>query len=185
MNDMCQRRQKVFVLGASRTGTTSLHKFFMDCGYKSIHYFVDEIEAIAKRKNIDKAGYTEFKEFVDSGDYNAFSDYPTRLYYRELMASYPDSNFVLSTRRNVEEWRSSMRRFFRSDPQKIMNLRHLTKLYISINADIRELYAGSTRFLEICIDEDNDLNSMKLRKFLGIDGPVMLKRLNYSKIVRK
>jgi len=70
--------KKVFVLGDSRTGTTSLHKLLMDYGFKSVHYFVDEVNDIAQRDGCEKHQYKHFRSFIERSGFEAFSDYPTR-----------------------------------------------------------------------------------------------------------
>lgn len=174
-------RKQVFVLGDSRTGTTSLHKFFMDCGLSSKHYFVDEINEIAARDGFDRHYYPHFLKFVKESGYDAFSDYPTRNYFRELLRDFPDSYFILSVRKDAEAWRGSMMRFFMGNEAILNDLPRLTKLHSKINNEIRSRYASANRFIEIDIDDGNEVNSAVLANFLDITSTVDLMRLNATR----
>lgn len=75
---------KVFALGFSRTGTTSLHKLFRKCNRNSWH---------GMKWNLDA--------------YDAFTDGPTGIGelndFTKLYAAYPKSLFILNTR-PLEKW---------------------------------------------------------------------------------
>ena len=171
-------RSKVFVLGDSRTGTTSLHKFFRDAGYNSIHYFIDEVNEIARARGAEGHDFESVKEFIENAGFNAFSDYPVRSYFRDLLAHYPTAHFILSTRKDVEAWAASMKRFFADREDVVSRLDYLKKVYLRINDEIRETYKDAENFIELCIDDDGDENSAKLREFLGAPSHVSLKQLN-------
>lgn len=173
-------KDKIFVLGDSRTGTTSLHKFFLDAGLSSVHYFVDEVKEIAVDDGASSALISHFNSFVDNSGHTAFSDYPTRNYYSELQDYYPSAYFILSTRRDVDVWRRSMQRFFSERPDVQKNLDNLMGHYLSGNDKIRQLYSGNSRFLDICIDDGDEPNSEKLNNFLDLSRRVALGRLNAS-----
>ena len=171
-------KKKVFVLGDSRTGTTSLHRLFLDYGFNSVHYFVDEVNEIAKKDGHEKHEYKHFKEFVDESGFNAFTDYPTRIYFRQLRRDYPDAFFILSLRQDSATWRKSMRRFFQDQPDILENMPHLAKVHAQVNNQIRKSFSSAKRFIEICIDDGNEVNSPIISKFLQEDQEVELKKLN-------
>lgn len=174
-------KQPVFVLGDSRTGTTSLHRYFMDSGLWSIHYFVDEVSQIAAEDGFDRHYYEHFRKFVETSDYNAFSDYPTRNYFRELLRDYPDALFILSVRKDTEAWRGSMKRFFKDDDEVLRSLPRLTTLHSQINDEIRRTYAAAASFIEVNIDDGNEKNSAVLSDFLGLRENLPLQRLNATR----
>jgi sulfotransferase family protein len=170
--------KKVFVLGDSRTGTTSLHKLFMDYGFKSVHYYVDEVAEIAQRDGCEKHQYQHFRQFIETSGFDAFSDYPTRNYFRQLRRDYADAYFILSTRRDLPTWMKSMQRFFPDRPDVLVNMPHLSKIHLQLNAQIRNVYADAKNFIEICIDDGNEVNSPAICKLIGSEKIVSLKRLN-------
>lgn len=170
--------KKIFVLGDSRTGTTSLHKLFMDYGFKSVHYFVEEVKDIAKRDGCDQHQYKHIRHFIHNSGFEAFTDYPTRSYFRQLRRDFPDAYFILSRRKDVPTWVTSMKRFFPARDDVLSNMEHLAKVYRQVNQQIRDLYADADHFIEVCIDDGNEINSEKIKVFLGEENKVYIKKLN-------
>lgn len=171
---MTQARGKIFVLGDSRTGTMTLHKFLQSAGFRSIHYFFKE-SGVTEPAHADyDANWARFRAFIDGGKYDAFTDYPTRTFYRDLFAEYPDARFILTTRKDVDTWRTSMETFFSKFGMNI-NIDKLTGSYLRINDAVRDLAAETgAPFLEICIDDDGGDNSAALSEFLDLDAPAEL-----------
>lgn len=86
-------RGKIFGIGLSRTGTTSLHHALEILGYRSIHYPpLDRIHEVLE-------------------DHDAASDTPVACIFRELDCRYPDSRFILTVR-DYRSWLASTKRFF-------------------------------------------------------------------------
>ena len=55
----------VFVLGDSRTGTMTLHKFFQSAGFNSVHYFFKE-SGVTEPAHVDYAGnWDRLRAFID------------------------------------------------------------------------------------------------------------------------
>jgi hypothetical protein len=106
-----RQKPKVFVIGANKTGTTSLKKFLSDLGYRMgpqrqfefllFDYFDGKWERIM---HIIK-------------NYEAFQDVPfskaTNEFISKLRQQYPDAKFILSTRDDASEWYHSLLRFHR------------------------------------------------------------------------
>ncbi|MEM6565665.1 MAG: sulfotransferase [Pseudomonadota bacterium] len=176
----------VFVLGDSRTGTTSLHRFLQNAGYKSIHYYFkhsgvrqnSEITQTVGEETEDN--WVLLKRFIDTSGYSAFSDYPTRTFFRELMENYPDAHFILTTRKDIETWQRSMTDFmgkFGFD----LNIPALTKAHIAINQQIRETAEKfGNKLCEIDIDASSSANAETLATFLELPEVVPLGRENAS-----
>jgi hypothetical protein len=173
---------KVFVLGESRTGTTSVHEYLCRSGLKAIHYYVAEsgvTEPIHKHR---ASNWAKVQRFIDESGYDAFSDYPTRMFFRELGSLYPNACFILTVRQDVATWRSSM--------AVLLGERHdsldlLQAYYLCFNEEIRCNCADlGLRFLEICIDDDAEQNARKIGGFLGVDAGGSLLRLNASAVHR-
>jgi hypothetical protein len=90
--DSRTRPSKIFGIGLSRTGTTSLHAALGILGFRSIHY-----------PQLDR-----LYELVD--DHDAASDTPVACSYRQLDARYPGSRFILTVR-DFRAWLESTRAF--------------------------------------------------------------------------
>jgi len=93
--------RKIFGIGLSRTGTTSLNAALELLGLRSIHYPADprtraEI-ARALRSRADALRLSVLSEC------DALTDTPVCCVYQALAQSYPDSLFVLTTR-NEDDW---------------------------------------------------------------------------------
>jgi hypothetical protein len=88
---------KIFGLGLSKTGTTSLHHALKRLGLKSVHY--------PHKKEIFVGDFS----WMD--DYDAVSDIPVAPYYPQLDKIYPGSKFILTVRA-VDQWLQSMERWW-------------------------------------------------------------------------
>jgi hypothetical protein len=84
---------KIFGIGLSRTGTTSLGLGLEMLGYKTIHFPIDL--------------FTKQQHSI-CDQYDALVDLPIPLYYKELDQKYPGSKFILTTRDEVG-WLHSMK----------------------------------------------------------------------------
>ncbi|WP_284164498.1 sulfotransferase [Frigidibacter sp. SD6-1] len=179
--------KKVFVLGDSRTGTTSIHKFLLAAGYRSIHYYFKE-SGVSQNPGAEQPieigmaeNWQRLRDFIDTSDYDAFSDYPTRSYYKELIETYPDAFFILSSRESLNVWQRSMTEFMTKFGFKL-DIPRLSEIHVSLNERIRRLAsAKGVRFLEINIDNSSRENSLILSKFLGLEETIQLGRENASK----
>jgi hypothetical protein len=86
---------KIFGIGLSRTGTTSLNSALVKLGYRSLHWPHD---SVTRRELIGYfAGEQPFALTV-AEDYDAITDTPAAAAYRELSALYPESRFILTLR---------------------------------------------------------------------------------------
>jgi Sulfotransferase domain len=88
---------KIFGVGLSRTGTTSLHFALGLLGFRSIHY----------------PPFHRLHELLER--YDAAVDTPVACIFRELDALYPGSRFIL-TMREVRSWLASTQAFFAGPP---------------------------------------------------------------------
>ena len=95
---------KLFGIGLSRTGTTSLTEALRILGYKAKHY-------------PDSEG--EFDQF------EALTDTPVAWRYKLLDGRYPDSRFIL-TIRDIPKWLKSCEHFFHhNEPDRLAQLNRL------------------------------------------------------------
>lgn len=96
---------KVFGIGLSRTGTTSLHLALVLLGIPAVHY-----PAVAgERWLLGDFSAQEMEPF------DAYTDIPTGVFFRELHKSHPQAKFVY-TRRNRDKWLKSCERHFSARP---------------------------------------------------------------------
>lgn len=92
---------KIFGIGLSRTGTTSLTKALEILGYKSKHF-----PKIHTYRGRELKLNTKIIE-----RYEAFTDTPIARFYKELDKKYPESKFIL-TIRDKKSWLKSCKKFF-------------------------------------------------------------------------
>lgn len=93
-------REKVFGIGLSRTGTTSLTEALRMLGYKAVHCPLSIVAFNGKGLKLNANIVAQFDAFTDS---------PVARMYRELDEAFPGSKFVLTTRQ-IDKWMGSMRR---------------------------------------------------------------------------
>ncbi len=99
---MTGRRTKVFCIGLSKTGTTSLTAALQRLGYRAKHFPIRMIRY--------SDGVLSFDRSV-AARYDALSDLPVARFYKELDALFPDACFIL-TIRQLDDWLDSCRRHF-------------------------------------------------------------------------
>lgn len=92
------KKQKVFGLGLSQTGTASLGGAFEKLGFKNIHNDNRLVQFLNPVSNFSWRIYDNV---------NSVEDLPTALYYKEVAAAYPNSKFVL-TIRSEQAWFGSI-----------------------------------------------------------------------------
>ena len=99
---------RVIGAGFGRTGTASLKRALETLGFGPCHHMEEVIKdssqvptwaAAARGEKID------WKTFMQG--WGACVDFPSALYYRELMAAFPDAKVILSVR-DAESWYASM-----------------------------------------------------------------------------
>ena len=84
---------KIFGIGISRTGTSSLAGALVGLGFEGVHC----------------ANERHYLNFLAGNYYRFGTDLPFYLRFKELDEVFPNSKFILTIRPNVEEWLESMR----------------------------------------------------------------------------
>jgi len=85
-----QSNKKIFCIGFNKTGTTSLHHFFEDCGLNSLHHY--RWPFLTKQKKIDKTAFL-FDAYSDGEQSN----------FRNLEEVFPGSLFIFNYR-DEKKW---------------------------------------------------------------------------------
>lgn len=92
MSQQSDSSPKIFGIGLSRTGTTSLDTLLKALGYES-HHFVPELFGDPDWSKVDQS--------------DALMDSPIPLLYKDCDERYPGSKFILTTR-DQDKWLTSM-----------------------------------------------------------------------------
>ncbi len=172
----------MFLLGDSRTGNNSMHDYLTRSGLRSIHYYVHEAGLAEPLHRHREENWPKLRHFINESGFQAFTDYPTRMFHAELRTEYPDAYFILTKRRTLESWRASMEVLLRGQTD---DLDLLQAYYLCYNEEIRSNFIRpGLHFLEITIDDDAAGNALKISDFLGLPCCGPLKQLFTSADVR-
>lgn len=100
-------KEKIFCIGANKTGTTSLKRAFVELGFK----VGDQREAELLKRDIVEKDYKPLLHYCRSAQ--VFQDVPFSqgITYKILDESFPGSKFILSIRDSDEQWYNSMTKF--------------------------------------------------------------------------
>lgn len=100
-------REKIFCIGANKTGTTSVEQAFLDLNFKlgNQHKAQDLIEHYKRRD------FKQIAKFCKSA--TVFQDAPFSWHYTGVMMHqfYPDAKFILTVRDSPEQWYHSLVNF--------------------------------------------------------------------------
>lgn len=169
---------KVFVLGFSKTATTSLHRFFRDNGYRSVHWDLPDGRFLAGVVVTNVLSNRPILASID--DYDVYSEFSyadgllyleANYFFRDLYAAYPDAYFLLNTR-ETEGWIASRKRHFgRNRKGRGYLAERIAQAYAAsmpeteeiwrryhpvFHQQVRDFFATQegARFLEFNIDQD-------------------------------
>ena len=167
---------KLFGVGLSRTGTTSLSTALKILGITSHHFHHLLAHDLENRLTYDRMVVDMFQ---------ALSDTPIALFYKELDRDYPGSVFILTMREEAEwarSWQNHIERNYLGwDPythemhvklygsQTFDEKLHLAH-YVMHNRSVKDYFAnrqGDLLTIDICAGEGWE----KLCPFLGLDIP--------------
>ena len=92
---------KIFGIGTSKTGTTSLAKALEILGYRAAHYPIGMLKFDSELSiQLDQIN-----------DFDALTDTPIARFYKQLDVEYPGSKFIL-TIREMDSWLESCKKHF-------------------------------------------------------------------------
>jgi hypothetical protein len=102
-------KSKLFGIGLSRTGTSSLTAALSRLGYSGVHWPSDPLTQYQLLTYLrgDSDGFM----LTAADRYDVLTDTPIACVYRELSIAYPDSRFILTTR-DEEPWLRSCAAFW-------------------------------------------------------------------------
>jgi len=100
---------KVFGIGLSRTGTTSLTKALTELSYRSLHFPHDPLTQTELMRYYSDSSKPLVLTVAER--YDALTDTPIASVFRELANQYPTSRFILTTR-SEEKWLDSCEQYF-------------------------------------------------------------------------
>ncbi|WP_084399608.1 sulfotransferase family protein [Pseudotamlana agarivorans] len=147
-------RDKVFIIGFHKTGTSSLGKALQILGYRvcgSIKEAYDYDTALDVKSYILKKA----KPLLSS--YDAFQDTPWFLLYQELYKLYPEAKFIL-TKRHPEQWAKSVQNHFGIQKIKYHDFIYGTNnslkdesIYLNVynahNTNVQDFFSNKGNFL--------------------------------------
>ncbi len=172
--------EKVFCIGLGRTGTTTFGECMGRLGRRHLGWSRGDgglRRDLGLLAMIDYDAFTRFIDLFESAD-----DYPIPLLYRQLADTYPTARFVLTTRLSAARWADSIiKEFNRKKMNEGDNTWYEGDLYapdrrtrLVVRYDkhldeVRQFFAGSNRFLEVCWEQGDGWE--KICRFLGCSAP--------------
>lgn len=165
---------KIFVIGLSKTGTTSLGDAFEKLGlrrsgWKDIHsrYL---FHMFAANRSDTLISYAR--------NYDVLEDLPWALAYKELAIAFPEARFILTMRLDESVWLTSVEKHTQRREwignKKIFGCKKVGRekcedkyldAYRRHNEDVRDFFAeeGKGRLLEMIIDAPTELKPVELQ----------------------
>jgi len=123
--------QKVFGVGYSKTGTTTLHRCLECLGFRHKTYSPTMIRHYVNKE------FDEIYKVVDKFD--SFEDWPWLLMFKEFDKRYPDSKFILTIRKDAETWYQSLKKHLRRNPEVIPGFKEARSIYDNPNPIKRKI----------------------------------------------
>ncbi len=157
-----------------------MSQYLKSLGWSCIHYYFKQ-SGVSEPVNDIEGNWNKLQSFIESGEYNAFSDYPTRTFYKQLMDNYSSDYFILTTRSSLEKWRKSMKSFFIDQFSMNIDIDRLAAIHERLNKEIRD-YAqlNNIKLLDICIEQDADDLSDTIKTFLEVESDELFPMVNSS-----
>jgi len=106
---LLKSKDKVFIIGFHKTGTSSMGKALQILGYRVCGSLKQGLD-LDKVKLLPKSFFME-NTYGVLEKYNAFQDTPWFLLYKELYNAFPKAKFIL-TIRNEDKWIKSVQKHF-------------------------------------------------------------------------
>lgn len=134
-----RREGKIFGIGLSRTGTTSLNFALERLGFRSIHFPCDPRTRQEIGGFLAKGGKRLRLSLLTSTD--ALTDTPVCATFEGLDAAYPGSRFVLTVREKAA-WLRSCETYWRTGLEPLLRERPVDPFCVYIRLLTRALYGS-------------------------------------------
>ncbi|KAL6054246.1 Sulfotransferase family protein [Balamuthia mandrillaris] len=99
---------KVFGLGCSKTGTTSLNEALLLLGIRSDHYRGDLVADLLLHNDTEGPLDVSVDVVHRFKDLEGVTDFPVPYFFEELLHMYPDAKFILTVR-DLDTWWPSLK----------------------------------------------------------------------------
>jgi hypothetical protein len=164
-------KPKIFVLGLSKTGTTSIGDALALLGYKRLGW-----KDIRSRHLVGTFIHGDLDAALEqTKHFDAFEDLPWPYLYREAAQMYPDAKFVLSLRSTEQKWLKSLRlhmsrgnwepaTFFYGADTVEGNEEVVLQAYRNHTDSVRQFFQDQPDRYEELIIDDGNVNWEKLCK---------------------
>jgi hypothetical protein len=172
------KKLKVIGVGFHKTGTKTLGECLRILGYNHISYDKNALYLYYQNQS---GALLKLMEFYDS-----FEDWPWPHLFKDVYETFPESKFILTTRKNEEVWFKSLISHVKRESEEDAIFRnyipgyvepednkefHINR-YLEHNEKIRDFFADKPgRLLEVCWEKGDSWD--KLCRFLNEDIPAV------------
>jgi hypothetical protein len=135
------RAMKVVGVGLGKTGTASLAQALRILGCRTLHWAPDYMSEV-----FEHGAEPDFSRYAG---WDAVTDIPAALFFREFMIAFPECRFVL-TIRDEREWLASAQRFYGNPErfERFVNLTAAQKEWArTLSDEVRKFAYGSEKIL--------------------------------------
>lgn len=172
-------KNKVFIIGFHKTGTSSMGKALQILGYRVCGSLKEGVD-LDKIKSSSKSSLLESMYDVFE-NYDAFQDTPWFLIYKELFNAFPDAKFIL-TIRDEDKWIKSIQKHFGNNSFQYHNYIYGSYDTFTDEKIYRQVYSKHNKecemfFLEmkkeiLILDLEHSLNKWQLIcNYLKVNSP--------------
>lgn len=169
------RSDKVFGIGVIKTGTTSLGRALQMLGYDHTHERRQRLlENLRQRRLAPLVAW--------AARHDSFEDWPWPFVYEQMATLFPESRFVLTTRKSERAWLESVKRhaaltgptlgreMFFGHAMPFGHENRYLRVYRAFNARVRRYFRRSPeRLVEVCWEAGDGWDT--LCDFLGREPP--------------
>jgi len=172
-------KEKVFIIGFHKTGTSSMGKALQILGYRVCGSLKEGID-LDKVKTLP-ISFLKKSTYGVLDKYNAFQDTPWFLMYKELYNAFPDAKFIL-TIRDEDKWINSVKKHFGNNSfqyhdyiynsnNSITDEKKYREVYKSHNIECQIFFSEMKKEILI-IDLERDTNKWQLIcSYLNVKSP--------------
>lgn len=169
-----RNKNKVFIIGFHKTGTSSMGKAFQMLGYRVCGSIKEAMDF--NKIDQDPREYIFSEALKLTPKYDCFQDTPWFMFYKELYEIYPDAYFVLTVRPEKDWIRSVLNHFGNRDNSPYhewiyghkdprSNEETYLKKYQNHNNSVKSFFKNNSKFIVFNLKEDDKWT--KLCAFLG------------------